>query len=389
MRAYILTDQYEVYGNIKSFNSQGSLPPVIDDFEPKFGPIGTEVTIEGKNFALSKNGNTVKFGDVEAIVNSATENSIIVTIPKISKPEMVQVTVETAGMTGTSQDSFDLWFPWLQKKDFSSINNNSASFTIGNTGYSINSNSSTMFTYNPIEDKWQNNINLPQNSGDLPLAINIDEMAYVLFDNALWVYNKSENNWSQKKSFPDTREYDNSYTFIINTGKSFGIGNLKYHKYFWVYNIITDEWEQRNNFPGNLGRSPWGVFTCNIQGKSYLGMKADYSEQFWEYDIENSTWNLLGNFPKGIAHSNWVYFIIENELYLGLGKNFGWSGGFVSNKIWKYDINNDSWIEYRSCPNSFSVKAGFSINNKGYFISSYTRYYKKIDNVWEFDPSKN
>lgn len=108
VRSYILTEQYEVYGNTESFVSLGSLAPVINGFEPKFGTYGTQVIIDGENFALSTTGNIVKFGNIKVIVKSVSETQLIISIPKITKAESVQVTVETAGKLVRAHDLFNL-----------------------------------------------------------------------------------------------------------------------------------------------------------------------------------------------------------------------------------------------------------------------------------------
>ncbi len=384
VRAYVLTDQNIIYGNERSFISKGSLPPTIDDFEPKFGPAGTKVTIIGDNFILLKDSNKVKFGDIEVIINSVSKYKMIVEIPPIVKPEKVKITIETAGMKTTSEDSFDLWFPWKQKNDISLGSVNPTCFTIGDTGYFINSNSTTMAAYNPIEDSWQTDLELPQNSGKLPLAINIDDKAYVLFDNNLWVYNKSENTWKQKKTFPDRREYDRNYTYIIqHIGNSFGVGTLSTYddlvvnpNLFWLYNIDTDEWVQDDSFLNSNSKLRGPLFTCKLENNPYLVIGSG----FWYYDQYYGFWSSCFWFPKGVSLSPWGgHVIIDNEIYVKLGYN--------DREIWKLEVGK--WIKYQDCPVSFAIQASFSINNKGYFLTSSNDYSGKTDSVWEFDPSKN
>jgi hypothetical protein len=83
--------------------------PVISNFSPVSGPIGTTVTIGGSGFNASPGANSVTFGGIPANVVTATTTSLTVTVPKGTtyKP----LTVETGGLTATSQGMFDVTFP--------------------------------------------------------------------------------------------------------------------------------------------------------------------------------------------------------------------------------------------------------------------------------------
>lgn len=56
--------------------------PVITGFSPLSGPVGTTVTITGKNFDAVASRNVVYFGDVKAVVSSATSTQLVVAVPK-------------------------------------------------------------------------------------------------------------------------------------------------------------------------------------------------------------------------------------------------------------------------------------------------------------------
>lgn len=392
IRSYILTEQYEVYGNIKSFISLGSLPPEIINFDPKYGPIGTQVAIDGKNFALSKSGNIVKFGNTEAIVDSVTENKLFVTIPEINKPEKVKIAVLTAKMEVFSSDSFDLWFPWLQKNEFSLVGNNSASFSIGNIGYVINSNSSVMLSYYPESDTWMNNKLLPENSGYMPLAYTYNDKAYALFNNNLWEYDPSTNNWVKKANFPGTIQNDKRYVFGMSINDKIYIGNCYNNYEFWQYNINQDSWQRKADFIGNFEwNNPVGgnySFTTNNRG--YLGISriAFGNHSLWEYNPLEDSWSNRTPLPSN-ALTEYCCFVINNEAYVGLGESGEWMDNYACSTIWKYNNENDNWISYKDCPIKIAAYSSFSLNNKGYIVSGFTEYHDPIDNVWEFDPLKN
>jgi len=59
------------------------MPPQIDSFDPQNGPVGTEVTIKGRNFSSFIEGNTVKFnGTLAEEITSASDTSLWVIVPE-------------------------------------------------------------------------------------------------------------------------------------------------------------------------------------------------------------------------------------------------------------------------------------------------------------------
>jgi hypothetical protein len=390
VRAYILTDKYEVYGNEKSFTSNGSLPPVIESFDPKYGPIGAQITIKGRNFATSVKENQVKFGQIEVPIDSAFENRLVVTIPKITKSYKVPVTVKTAGMSATSKDSFDLWFPWLQKKDFE-IGFDAVGFSLGNLGYVINSKSTFVYTYDPVSDKWDNKLQLPENSGRKPMAFSINNKAYVLLENNFWEFDPSTNYWIKKKKFPGVPRYEIKHVFGFKINNSVYIGNCYYNYDFWEYNTTQDMWYKRANFIGNFAdNSPvFSNYSFTLNNCGFLGISQTSSaiNTLWKYDPLNNKWSRKSPLPSD-AYDSYFSIQINEDAYVGLGINFELNDGYVSNKVWKYDSQNDLWIKYFDFPVRAAVYANFTIDKKGYIITGYTIFDEPLYNIWEFDPSK-
>ena len=59
VRAYLITDNVIVYGNMLSFNSKGSLGPNLLNIEPNNGVWGDTIQIKGKNFSYVNASNKV------------------------------------------------------------------------------------------------------------------------------------------------------------------------------------------------------------------------------------------------------------------------------------------------------------------------------------------
>ena len=391
VRPYIKTEKHEVYGNMVSFISKGSLPPVINDFSPKFGPIGTQVEIIGENFALSISGNLVKFGYAVAIIDSVFENKLIVRIPTISKPEKVNISIETAEMMSISNELFDLWFPWKEKNGKPQINNNATSFSINNKGYIINENTTNMIVYDPLNDSWQAELVLPENSGVLPLAYTSNNFVYVLLQNSFWQYNPKTETWTKKADFPGIRQTRKDYVIGMSINDNIYLGNCYNYYDFWEYDVVLDKWNRKGDFIGRIDSDNpvWGNFSFSINNKGFVGIgRSAYFHSFWEYDPIIDSWTIKSKPPTN-SYDSFCSFVINNKGYVGLGHNFEWGDGYVSNEIWEYDLTADIWIKYNNCPIGMAVYTSFSMDNKGYVVPSYTRHYDKLYNIWEFNPSKN
>lgn len=391
VRAYVLTDKYEIYGNEKSFNSQGSLPPVVNDFEPKFGPVGTQVTIEGRNFALSKSENIVRFGEHIALVDSVTETKLFVKVPQLTKPEKVVVAVETAGMLGNSNEKFDLYFPWKRLIYTHDIKPASTSFTIAENVYIVNSYTSSGLRFNSLENTWQK-FNLPENAGRYPKAFSASEKGYILLENGFYEYDPIKNSWIQKEDFPDEVVRDD-YTFTMSFAQFGCIGFCYKNQKLWLYDPNSNTWTRKADFPEDFTHTSnpvWGSFSFSIENSGYLGVSqsAFAINTFWEYKLDSDLWERKMPLPSD-AYCLYACMVIDGSAYVGLGKNFEWGDGYVSNEIWKYNHSNNSWNKYQNCPINMSAYASFGINSKGYVLSGSTKFDSDLDSIWEFDPSKN
>ncbi|WP_373497512.1 IPT/TIG domain-containing protein [Aquiflexum sp.] len=81
--------------------------PFINDFNPKSGPVGTSVVIQGGNFGNDPNQLLVRFNGVEAVVSKVENgNSITVSVPQGATTGPISVT--TNEKTATSQQNFSV-----------------------------------------------------------------------------------------------------------------------------------------------------------------------------------------------------------------------------------------------------------------------------------------
>ena len=82
--------------------------PVITDFSPHSGSIGSTVTVTGTNFSPTASANIVFFGSVKANVTAATATSLTVTVP--TGTSFQPLTVTTGGLTAFAAQPFNTTF---------------------------------------------------------------------------------------------------------------------------------------------------------------------------------------------------------------------------------------------------------------------------------------
>jgi hypothetical protein len=103
---------------------------------PKKGPIGTKVTIKGKNFSTSKSKNTVTFNGIQATIKSASDTKLIVTVPKRATSGNVKITANGQTATGPT---------------FTVTVNHPPKFTDTQTAYSIYENTTSVTSLTAID----------------------------------------------------------------------------------------------------------------------------------------------------------------------------------------------------------------------------------------------
>jgi hypothetical protein len=114
--------------------------PTITSFTPISGPVGTTVTIIGKNFSPVATNNIVKFNGTVAEVKSSTSTNMIVVVPNGVTTGNITVTV--AGQVATSKDIFTVTVASQiviskQPVDILKCLNDTASYKITATGTNL------------------------------------------------------------------------------------------------------------------------------------------------------------------------------------------------------------------------------------------------------------
>jgi hypothetical protein len=386
VRSYIKTDQYEVFGNEIHFESRGGLPPEIDNFAPVNGVVGTKVVIHGENFAASLNGNIVKFGSCVAIIDSASENTIYAQVPEIPVPEfeMVNISVETAGIIVTSADLFHLLLPWIKKgnNDIWIGPYNSANFTLNGKGYF--SSEGSLIEFDPEKNSITKLVSLPENSNLYILATSSATNGYILINNNLYMFDPVSISWSFISNFPYTREY-RDYIFYLNNEIYIGSGCDNYGNagYLYKYDELKHLWIEKKA-SDNLTYSNYITYYSYKNEGYILHDKNNVGVFMYKYDPANNTWTTLTTYPLKLPYG-FCHFFIDNKIYTSPGFMDNWNSD-ISNQVWQYDILNNKWSDIHDRPKNMSVVMSLSINGKGYIFCRRDQNSGFAAEFWEFDP---
>jgi len=387
VRAFLLTDNIQVFGNQVNFKCLGCRPPEILNFEPKFGPSGTNVTIEGKNFGYNRSNINVMFGDTKATVDSISNTKIHLKIPTFNIPKKVLLKVETVGVKALSKDSIDIWFPWSKKMNINFKNVNYSSFSFGSVGYIIEPNTNSILEYDPKINKLVSKTILPVNSGSDPASTSNATSAYLLLDNSIYKFNPTNYNFSLFATYPLTR-HQKDFIFILDDEIYVGSATSKT---LLKYVQKTNTWENKK-FDSNFQYIPsidyMKCYTYKNTVYFFTFINADYPSlatfRIFKYLPETDTWQLLTTYPF-TNYGFGVEFFINDKIYVGLGTNNS------NNSFFEYDLSTNKWIKFKSAPKRFYNNVSLSIENKGYAFVLYDDYrsYEFLNELWQFDPSKN
>ena len=275
VRPYVETENLIVLGNSISFQSQGSLQPIIEDFFPKSGSSADTITITGSNFSAAKNRTGILLGKDSATVISADFQEIKFVLPaRLSISGEVQLTLTSGEYSLISNNTFLI--TGHQILDFSPNVGiiGETEIIITGSGFQDSGNQVRVGGFNAIileESETEISVQLPYTLvvGEAVIEVEIDGKV-AISENSFNVQSR----WSRLNDFP---------------------GEPRVAGYFGVVN------EQ-------------GYLICGSQNPGCCN--GDFDE-IWRYDFSTDEWDNIGLFP-GMARSLGVGFSLNEEIYYGL-----------------------------------------------------------------------
>ena len=124
----------------------------------------------------------------------------------------------------------------------------------------------------------------------------------------------------------------------------------------------------------SAGAASWNDKVYSFGG--YIG-PGSYSDAVLEFDPQTMTWNTVTQLPVATETEG---AIIDGKLYIIGGFN-----GDVSDRIYIYDIEADSWSNEVEMPSGLSAHATAKIGNRIYLVGDFTN----LNTLSYFDTSDN
>jgi hypothetical protein len=347
---------------VAACSKEDETPVVISSLEPSSGDYGTEVTITGSLFSTDPRGNTVSFGGVNATVVTASSSKLIVKVPVGAATGKVMVTANGKG--GTSASDFTVTSgSWRSVSDFPLAADNLSDlfFSIGNKGYihvgqrNIDGVDvdATMWMYNPSDNKWtqKKEYDKDLSQGTSGIAFGTSDKGYILESNTLWEYDPTMDSWTQQSKLPVvfTSQIPRAGFYISSTNRVYVVMT---NGYWMVYNPDTDIWSMNSGAPYEefLDSTP----DCMVQSTSTHGYLI-VGTALWQYTPETNTWNSI-SMPTGSGTFNFT-FSIDDNIYIGSTQ---------SKELYMYKTTLDTWVQKANISTERLNPIYFTLGGNGY-----------------------
>ena len=197
------------------------------------------------------------------------------------------------------------------------------------------------------------------------------------------------NHWNKKANFGGDARHRAS-AFTIGDKGYIGMGHVNsaqhiIYKDIWEYDPATNSWTQKADFGGGLR---YQCTAFSIDNEAYMGLGRNpqntYEKDFWKFNPISNTWYPIAEFP-GEERRGASGFTIDGKGYVGLGQA---TSGYA-NDFYEYSPNSNSWTQkadFIGLPRTSAVS--FVNNNKAYVGTGHT-YSLALKDFYEFIPSSN
>ena len=190
--------------------------------------------------------------------------------------------------------------------------------------------------------------------------------------NDLWEYNPDNNVWTKLADGP--KSFILSAGFEINGELYMGVGQSPWGngaKEFYKYNIASDTYTSIGSIPivNNFNQNWVDAIGFSFQEKGYLiGSDGQFNSEtsVLEFNPVDLSWIEKSIYP-GTSISGLFDFMIDGNLYIGMGGENSFNSNNTSQDVWKYDVINNDWTQMSDFPGEGRKDAiGFTYNGKGY-----------------------
>ncbi|SHG76769.1 Kelch repeat-containing protein [Flagellimonas flava] len=362
--------------------------PDIISFTPALGKKGIQVTLKGVDFDAEPGGNTVRFNGVASQIDTASETTLVVTVPENATTG--KITLESHGKTYTSFQDFTVLLPPPIISDFQpkeGVEGDEVTITGENFGEDASAVIILFHGSDPVEIQSISDNKIVVMAPDAysgPIQMGVKDQYTITSDDFTYLP------WRQMKDFEQGRRW-HGLTVVINDKIYIGLGYVPDSNLadLWEYDPKTDSWKQMADFIGTERTDP---FSFVIDGHLYIGagddgVSTEGPNDFYRFDPNTNTWTQLDDFP---GNPNQMREVAATFTINGKGYVYGGRQGIpntpIYNDLWEYDPKLDTWKEKNGFETAGRTGAvGFSLNSKGYIGLGY-KVDLLLNDLWEYNP---
>ena len=181
--------------------------------------------------------------------------------------------------------------------------------------------------------------------GDQVMMFGGVTLDFQTFNNETWVYDLSDDTWTQKfpVASPSARCNHGMATIGGDQVLLYGGGQNGYGDDTWIYDLSLNEWTLKTTVttPGGVN----GPGIANIGGDKVVIFIGNFLPQsnIWVYDLSDNNWTMKNPATRPTVRVGTSMSSIGGDKVLLFG-GFEWSeGGELSDETWVYDLSDDAW----------------------------------------------
>jgi N-acetylneuraminic acid mutarotase len=366
------TISVEIFGNKRASDKPFILSkPVIDHFIPDRGTDFTVVIIYGTGFCVLTEYNIVKFGSYRAEVLNSSKNQLSVTTPVGINKSSVFISVSVAGHDTVSSEPFLIVPPKIN--DFQPMYGSLREKCTVKGRYFGSTRENVQVLFDNIPAVITNNcdtlieVEIPKGLPLTGVKIKVIKAELESISEADFYFLPPIIN-----SISPPKATKSKTVFISGSNFSPQAGD----------NSVTF-----NGINASISNNTKNTLTVTVPSEiieratQVIAASGDYKTSSIDFEYVGADWSKLGYFPSstrlGVAS-----YIINNTLYLGLGKYAEWFSD-----IWSFDMVSCKWMRRADFPGDpRQLPVSFAINGKGYVgLGTYSGSY--LNDFWEYDPA--
>lgn len=288
---------------------------------------------------------------------------------------------------------------WVQKANATVGRHHPISFSINGKGYAItgtlpsNAPTDDAYEYDPIADTWTTLSDFPGVARSFGIGTTHNGIGYLGFGatttqylNDFWSYDPSDDSYTQLASCSCSGR---RHPAMITQGDKIyvGLGDdaTGNRKDWWMYSIPNNTWTQITDLPGPGRHHP---FMFNAGGEVFAGMGHAGQvifKDWYKLDTASGSWSAMMDFP-GEARVAGTQFSLNGFGFVlsGDGDNHSF---MATGEMWRYDPNNDLWLQFPPHPGQSRWAPGsFVINDQVFFFGGRNRLTNTFpSDLWMFD----